>query len=120
MQPVVPALRITDADRARAYYVNGLGFQVDWEWHHHPGSPAFLQISRDGLGLYLTEHDGDCAVGGLVYLYVSDVDAWFEHASETGVPIDEPPQDQPWGNRELRLTDPFGNRLCVATVIEGA
>ena len=36
------------------------------------------QVSRDGLAFFLTEHTGDCPAGGLVHLYVPDVDAWFD------------------------------------------
>ena len=26
-----------------------------------------------------------------------------------------PPTDMPWGNRDVRVTDPFGNKICIAT-----
>jgi uncharacterized glyoxalase superfamily protein PhnB len=51
-----------------------------------------------------------------VYLYVSDVDAWHQEAQDAGLAVESPPSDQPWGNREMSLRDPDGNRLVVATV----
>jgi len=33
-----------------------------------------MQGSRDGLACFLTEHAGDCPVGGLVHFYVPNVD----------------------------------------------
>jgi catechol 2,3-dioxygenase-like lactoylglutathione lyase family enzyme len=113
VQRVYPTLRILDADAARRFYVERLGFRVDWEWRQ--GGPAFLQVSRGGLALYLSESPRDGEPGGLAYLYVPDVDAWQAELAEAGVELEEEPRDQPWGNRELRLRDPFGNRLCIAT-----
>jgi catechol 2,3-dioxygenase-like lactoylglutathione lyase family enzyme len=116
----VPTLRITDDESAKRFYVEGLGFRIDWEWRHEPDSPVFLQISRGGLRLYLSGHEGDGRVGGLVHLYVADVDAWQAEMLARGIVAEGPPVDQPWGNREMRLRDPDGNQLCVCAVIGSA
>jgi len=115
---IVPTLRIHDAAAAKAFWVEGLGFQVDFEWRHEPGFPVFMQVSKGGVRLYLTEHEGDCVSPGLVYLYVDDVDAWQAEALARGVVAQEPPRDQPWGNRELSLSDPDGNRLRICQVLK--
>ena len=117
MQRVVPALPVTDATRARAFYTEALGFEVDWERRDAPGEPAILQISRAGLTLYLSEREPAGARGGLTYLYVSDVDAWYRELHQGGVATEGGPEDRPWGNREVVVRDPDGNRLCFATVL---
>ncbi len=73
MQQVIPALRITDPARSEAIYVEGLGFQVDREQRFAPDLPVFMTVSRDDMVFYVTEHIGDCPVGGLVHLFVLDV-----------------------------------------------
>ena len=60
MQQVVPALRITSYAKSKAFYVDALGFKIDWEHRFEPHFPVFMQVSRDGMALYLTEHTGDC------------------------------------------------------------
>ena len=117
MNAIVPTLRIRDWEAAKKFYVEGLGFQIDFEYRHEPGFPVFSQISRDGMRMYLTEHEGDCDGPGLVYLYVPNVDAWQAELLSRGVLADAAPQDQPWGNRELQLSDPDGNRLRLCTVL---
>jgi catechol 2,3-dioxygenase-like lactoylglutathione lyase family enzyme len=114
----VPTLRITEYEPAKRFYVGALGFEIDWEWRAEPGEPVFLQLSRAGLRLYLSEREGDGAVGGLVHLYVGDVDGWQAEMLRQGVVAEGPPVDQPWGNRELRVRDPDGNQLCICAVAD--
>jgi catechol 2,3-dioxygenase-like lactoylglutathione lyase family enzyme len=116
VQRVVPVLRTHALERSRRFYVDALGFEIDWEWRPEPQLPAFLQLSKAGLSIYLSEHAGDGPPGSTVYLYVSDVDAWHREVQDAGLAVESPPSDQPWGNREMSLRDPDGNRLVVATV----
>lgn len=116
MQRVVPALPVSDVGRARSFYTDVLGFEVDWEWRDAPGEPAFLQLSRAGLSIYLSERPDRGPTGGLTFLYVADVDAWCTELRERGLELDREPQERPWGNRELVVADPDGNRLCFASV----
>lgn len=110
-QRVTPQLRSTDWKRTRAFYEAGLGFSVVWEHRFEPGFPVFAQVTRDGLSLFLTEHAGDCQVGGAAYLVVDDLDALHREILQRGVTVQDPPQPTPWGTREMCVVDPDGNRL---------
>lgn len=110
-QRVTPQLRSTNWARTRAFYEDGLGFSVQWEHRFEPGFPTFAQVSRDGLSLFLTEHSGDCQVGGAAYIVVEDLDALYREISQRGIKVGEPPQITPWGTREMCVIDPDGNRL---------
>lgn len=118
-QTVIPQLRITNAARSRAFYVEGLGFSVDWEHQFEPGFPLFLSITRAGQTLFLTEHTGDCQVGGAVYFRVPDAAACHAQFSAAGIVADAPPQATPWDTLEFTLTDPDGNRLRFAHDLPG-
>jgi uncharacterized glyoxalase superfamily protein PhnB len=113
-QSVIPQLRITNRERSLEFYAAGLGFSVDWEHRFEPGFPVFMQLTRAGQTIFLTEHTGDCEVGGAVYFIVPDVDACCAEFKARGVVATEPPQDTPWGTREMLLTDPDSNRLRFA------
>jgi uncharacterized glyoxalase superfamily protein PhnB len=75
---------------------------------------VFAQLTRDGLSLFLTEHSGDCQVGGAAYFVVDDVDALHREIRNRGIQPPEPPTDTPWGTREMTILDPDGNRLRFA------
>jgi uncharacterized glyoxalase superfamily protein PhnB len=113
-QPVIPIFRITNWPRSLAFYVDGLGFTIDWEHRFEAHFPVFAQVTRDGLTLFLTEHAGDCQVGGAAYFNVYDVDACYRAFVNGGIEPTEPPADAPWGRREMLVTDPDGNRLRFA------
>jgi uncharacterized glyoxalase superfamily protein PhnB len=113
--PVIPCLRITDYEKAKAFYVTGLGFAIDWEHRFEPHFPVFMQLTHGDLTFYLSQHTGDCQPGGLVFLYVPDVDAWYAGITARGIACESPPEDQPWGMRDFRVKDPFGNTLDIAT-----
>jgi catechol 2,3-dioxygenase-like lactoylglutathione lyase family enzyme len=115
VQQVIPALRITDPVRSRAFYVDGLGFRVEGEHRFAPGLPVFMTVSRDGMVLYLTEHAGDCPVGGLVHLFVPDVDAWYAELQQKGVPVREAPNQSIPGLRDMTVADPDGNTIRICT-----
>ncbi|MFE9454451.1 glyoxalase superfamily protein [Streptomyces sp. NPDC006739] len=105
-EEAIPILRVADAAAASAWYER-LGFTQQWEHRFEPGLPAFVEVARGGVRLFLSEHQGDARPDTLVYLRVRDVDAV---ASEFGVRA----RDLPWA-REVELRDPDGNRLRIGT-----
>lgn len=116
-QTVFPMLRMTAADRSVPFYVQGLGFTVDWEHRHEPGFPVFMQITREGQSIFLTEHADDCQIGGAVYFNVPDVDACHRAFVASDLVRAGVPQDTPWKTRELLVVDPDGNRLTFSTAL---
>lgn len=105
-EEAIPILRVEDAAATLSWYER-LGFTKQWEHQFEPGFPAFVEVARGRVRLFLSEHQGDARPDTLVYLRVSDVDAV---AAEFGVPV----KDAPWA-REIELRDPDGNRLRVGT-----
>ena len=63
---VIPVLRIFDEQKAREFYLGYLGFSVDFEHRFEPGTPLFMQVSRGGITLRLSEHHGDGTPGSIV------------------------------------------------------
>jgi hydroxymethylpyrimidine/phosphomethylpyrimidine kinase len=65
-------------------------------------------------GVTLSIHVGDGVAGGATaYLESGALDAWVAYLARRGVQFEQMPQDEQWGWREARLSDPAGNRLCL-------
>ncbi len=118
LRAVTPILRIFDEAKAREFYVGFLGFQVDWEHRFEPGLPLYLQVSRDGCVLHLSEHHGDCCPGAAMRIEVGDIDAYHAELAGKGYGHARPDiGDTPWGSRDMSVKDPFGNRLTFTNAI---
>lgn len=116
MQKVIPAFRITDYTKSKAFYVGEMGFKVDWEHQFEPHFPVFVQITKDEMTIYLTEHTGDCQTGGLIYLFVPDVDKWYEELKgNKDICLTAPPNEDLEGLRMMTVVDPDGNQLRICT-----
>ncbi|MCA9036070.1 MAG: VOC family protein [Planctomycetaceae bacterium] len=108
----IPILRIFDVEKAKSFYVDFLGFRVDWEHRHNERSPGYIQISRDGLLLHLTEHHGDCTPGSKVFVWMQGIDAFHENITSRGYEYMRPAlEPTSYGSRCVEVTDPFGNRI---------
>lgn len=113
---MIPALRITDYSKSKAFYVEGLGFQIDWEHRFEPHFPVFVQISKDDMTIYLTEHADDCQIGGLIHFFVPNVDNWYNELKDNkDINIIEPPNESLEELRMMTLVDPDGNQLRICT-----
>ena len=115
---VTPILRIFDEAKARAFYVDFLGFEVDWEHRFEPGLPLYLQVARGDCVLHLSEHHGDCCPGAALRIEVDDVDAYHAELAAKEYGYARPGvDDTPWGSREMSIKDPFGNRLVFTGAV---
>ncbi len=113
-----PLLRIFDEQMAKSFYVDFLGFRVDWEHRFEPTMPVYMQVSRDGCVLHLTEHYGDCSPGAGMRIEVDDLTALRDELLAKQSRYARPGiEHMPWGTHDMRLTDPFGNRLTFTTAI---
>ena len=109
----VPILRIFDVERAREFYVGFLGFTVDWEHRFDAAAPAYLQVSRHGLTLHLSEHHGDCCPGAKVFVWMTGIDEFHREITARNYKHMRPGIETTfYDTRCVEVIDPFGNRLA--------
>lgn len=113
-----PILRIFDERKAREFYVDFLGFKVDWEHRFEPTLPLYLQVSKDGCVLHLSEHHGDCSPGAALRIETDELEVFHGELLARAYPYARPGlEDAPWGSKEMSVKDPFGNRLTFTSAI---
>src|SRR5690348_3362766 len=105
---VIPVLRMFDETKAREFYVDYLGCHVDFEARFHEGAPLYMQVSRDGMVLRLSEHHGDGNPGMHVMVDVTGIEAIHHELKAKHYKYMNPGLEKTeWGTREVRLYDPF-------------
>jgi uncharacterized glyoxalase superfamily protein PhnB len=105
-------LRIFDIAKAHEFYLDFLGFEVQWEHRFEDNAPLYTEISRDGCVLHLSEHYGDATPGSAVRIRVEDVPALHRELIAKAYRFAKPGLcETPWQTREISVADPFGNRL---------
>ena len=109
----VPVLRLFDEAKAREFYVDFLGFKIDFEHRLDDNAPLYMGISRGACRLHLSGHFGDGSPGARLRVQMDDVSAYCAHLRAKQYRHARPgePEPTPWGSREITIADPFGNRL---------
>lgn len=105
---VCPILRVRSLEESLAYYVDTLGFAVDWR-----DPDAIASVSRGPCCIFLTESNQGNP-GSWVWVGVSDVDALYEEYRGRGARIRQPPSNFRWAC-EMQVADPDGNVLRMGS-----
>ena len=107
-----PVLRVFDESKAKEFYVDFLGFKVEWDHRFEDGLPVYIEVSRGDVKIHLSEHHGDCCPGAAVRIETDDLVGLQDELTNKDYRFARPEiDDTPWGTREMSIKDPFGNRL---------
>ena len=111
-QKTIPVLRIFDVAKAKEFYIGFLGFAVDWEHSFEHTAPAYIQVSRDGLTLHLSEHHGDACPGSTVFVWMTGLEAFHQEITGKGYKYLRPGIETTFYDAKcVEVIDPFGNRI---------
>ena len=112
VKEVIPILRIFDYNKAIEFYVDWLGFKVEWEHVFEEGMPIYMQVSREGISLHLTEHHGDTTPGTRVYIECTGLKEYHKELNDKKYKNNRPGLEKVfYGAWCMQVIDPFGNRL---------
>ena len=103
---IIPILRVNNLAASIRYYVDVLGFRVDWGGEDRS---TFASVSRDGRAIMLSQGEQG-QPGTWLWIGVEDIEPLFEQFSAKGVKFREQPTNYPWAY-EMRLEDPDGHVL---------
>ena len=114
------ALKVRDLDAMKRFYVDLLGFSVDWE---PDADNVYLTSGTDNLALHraLPAQAPASAEGfassldhlGLVVAVADDVDRWAAFLQDRGMTLDAEPRTHRDGARSCYFRDPDGNLIQI-------
>jgi catechol 2,3-dioxygenase-like lactoylglutathione lyase family enzyme len=115
-----PHVFVSDLEAARAFYVNKLGFKVEFSYGE---PPFFAQVARDGGRLNLRTVSGPVFDSGFhsregdavsATLTLDDAEPLFLEFQRAGVAFHQTLRTEPWGARTFIVQDPDGNLIAFA------
>lgn len=108
----IPILRIFSVEKAMEFYVDFLGFTIDWEHRFGDNFPLYAQVSRAGIKLHLSEHHGDASPGSTVFIWMRGIAAYHQELLGKNYKYYRPGLEEAvWDAQMMQVSDPFGNRL---------
>src|SRR5215469_1451713 len=105
---VTPVLRVSDVQASEEYYVNRLGFKVDFRAPNY-----FVSVTRGQCCLFLCQGDQG-HFGGWVWIDGVDVEKVYEELLASGEKIRHNPTNYPWA-LEMQVEDLDGNVLRIGS-----
>lgn len=121
---ISPALTCKDAARAIDYYKKVFNAQEIMRMPSPDGKISHAELKIGDSIIFLNDEMGPPTGAGSgtprmsLFLYVEDADTIFHNAVKAGGKVDMPLENQFWGDRYGKLTDPFGHQWGIATHVE--
>ncbi|MGH2635501.1 MAG: bleomycin resistance family protein [Actinomycetota bacterium] len=113
---VTPILNVSDLDASFDWFAK-LGWAKGWDWCPPDAAKStFGAVTSEGREIFLCldGQGGRGEYGAWLSLWVDDVDAVHAICEREGLEVVEPPDDKPWGVREMHVRHPDGHVLRVS------
>ena len=114
----IPVLRMFDEAQAKAFYLDYLGFEIDWESRFSPTAPLYMQIHLGDAILHLNGHAKEDAPIAEVNIPILGLQNYCDYLIAKGASYPKPIAVDPryqGRNTDLNLYDPFGNYLVFCS-----
>jgi hypothetical protein len=114
----IPVLRMLDEAKAKAFYLDYLGFEVDWEGRFNPTAPLYMQIHLGEAVIHLNGHAQEDAPISQVNIPVVGLDKYCQYLIAKGAGYPKPCVVDPrflGRNTDMNIDDPFGNELVFCS-----
>jgi uncharacterized glyoxalase superfamily protein PhnB len=103
---ISPELPASNLPAALAFYEK-LGFSPATETTQRD----YAIVERDGIALHLFEDKLHRSAPMGVHLFTPDLAELYEEFADRGLHFSQKIERKPWGNRDFRIKDDFGNEL---------
>ena len=115
----VPILRIFDVAKAKEFYIDWLGFTIEWEHQFEENMPYYICVSKDDIQLHLSEHHGDATPGSKVFIVCNEIEKYYAELQSRPYKYYRPELEKTfYGSLCIDVHDPFGNRLSFNEYIK--
>jgi uncharacterized glyoxalase superfamily protein PhnB len=117
MQAVNTYLAVANVRASMAFLEQSIGFTPTLTLPDADAQPRYAEMRKGNTVIMLVRKGDATAPGGgaaALYAYVDDLDSTLVRARNAGAGCGVP-EDTPWGDRAVSVTDPDGYRWVLAT-----
>jgi PhnB protein len=124
---ITPALTVRNAAEAIAFYKEALGAEERVRMSGPDGKITHAELKIGDSIIFLGDEIPNMGnkspqtlggTSGSLFLYVEDVDQFYQRAVRAGAKSTMPPTDMFWGDRYGTFIDPYGQSWGVGTHVE--
>jgi len=115
-----PSFTVNDLEKSLGWYRDVLGFDVEETWKGEDGKVMGISLKAGNVTFMIGQddwkkgHDREKGQGFRLYCETKkSVDDLAKKIESKGGRLDSPPTDQPWGTRDITLTDPDGFKITI-------
>jgi uncharacterized glyoxalase superfamily protein PhnB len=116
-----PSFTVNDLEKSLAWYRDVLGFGVEETWKDDAGKVMGVSLLAGDVSFMIGQDDWkkgrDRKKGEGFRIFCmtkKSVDDLAKRIEAKGGRLDQRPTDQPWGFRDISLTDPDGFKITIA------
>jgi uncharacterized glyoxalase superfamily protein PhnB len=102
---IAPELPVSDLRQSIEYYENRLGFQ------NVMTMPDYAIVERDGVAIHLFQSVATKHTAQSIHIFTDGLEELHSELRGRGAHLLLDIVRQPWGNRDFRVKDDFGNEL---------
>jgi uncharacterized glyoxalase superfamily protein PhnB len=104
---IAPELPTVNLESALDHYSQKLGFRVMMRMP----SGDYAIVERDGAAIHLFEDRSQSHTPVGLHIFTADLEALYAEFERSGAYLTQSIVRKPWGNRDFRLRDEFGNEI---------
>ncbi|HYX21682.1 MAG TPA: VOC family protein [Thermoanaerobaculia bacterium] len=116
-----PSFTVNDLEKSLGWYRDVLGFDVEETWKNPDGKVMGISLKAGDVSFMIGQDDWkkgrDRSKGEGFRIYCEtkkSVDDLARRIEAKGGRLDSGPTDQPWGVRDISVTDPDGFKITIA------
>ena len=120
MSSASPSFTVNNLEKSLAFYRDVLGFKVEQTWDEG-GKVTGVSLRAGGVSFMIGQDDWkkgrnrSKGVGFRMFCMTDkSVDTLAKGIEARGGKLDQGPRDEPWGVRDISVTDPDGFKLTIA------
>jgi uncharacterized glyoxalase superfamily protein PhnB len=121
LRSVSPSFTVGDLEKSLGWYRDVLGFGVEETWKNDDGKVMGVSLKAGDVSFMIGQDDWkkgrDRKKGEGFRIYCetkASVDDLAKRIEAKGGRLDSGPTDQPWGVRDIGITDPDGFKITIA------